>query len=151
MRTLTGQDLWEFHTRGEWCAISTNGVCRTTGDAVMGAGLAKQAAERFPDLPRWLGERLRQYGNVPQAFPSIRLVTLPTKDHWRNNSNIHLIRNSIHAARQILNDHDIPCLYCPPLGCGLGGLQWHDVAQAITPWIDDRFIFVLPATVISTP
>lgn len=150
MRIVQGRDLWDFHANGEWIAIPTNGVTRSNGEAVMGAGLAKQAAERFPDLPQWLGAHIHQCGNVPHAFPSIRLLALPTKSHWRDKSDLQLIQHSMQTVRQLLAQHHIPQIYCPPLGCGLGGLQWYDVAQAIAPFVDDRFIFVLPAPACST-
>ena len=57
-------DLWQFYAVGEVIAIPTNGIVKSNGDAVMGAGLAKDAASRFPDLPKWLGDRLKQFGNA---------------------------------------------------------------------------------------
>mgnify|MGYP006048552271 CR=1 FL=1 len=55
-------DLWDVHAQGSWIAITTNGVIRTNGHGVMGAGLAKQAADRFPRLPLLLGIHLRRFG-----------------------------------------------------------------------------------------
>jgi len=88
-------DLWDLHYQGHWIAITTNGIVKSDGRAVMGAGLAKQAADRFPDLPRVLGTHLRTCGNTPMAFPTMRIVTFPTKHHFRDASDIGLILDSL--------------------------------------------------------
>lgn len=79
MRELTG-DLWEFWSAGAYIGITTNGRVSRSGAAVMGAGLAKVAALRFPNLPRQLGESLTQSGNHVYAFPDYRVFSIPTKD-----------------------------------------------------------------------
>jgi len=43
MREQTG-DLWEFWSTGAYIGITTNGRVSRSGEAVMGAGLAKVAA-----------------------------------------------------------------------------------------------------------
>lgn len=59
-------NLWDFHRTDLECfiVIPTNGVLKANGDAVMGAGLAKQAAQRFPTLPKLLGQAIRDTGNA---------------------------------------------------------------------------------------
>lgn len=137
-------DLWDCSARGEWIAITTNGITKTNGQAVMGAGLAKQAATRYPDLPSWLGQRLMRFGNRPHCFRSIRLITFPTKGNWQQPSSLQLITDSLHAIRTILDHEHIARLYCPRPGCGRGQLEWPLVKETIAPLIDDRFIFLTP-------
>lgn len=138
-------DLWQFYAVGEVIAIPTNGIVKSNGDAIMGAGLAKDAASRFPDLPKWLGDRLKQFGNVPVYFRTLRLITLPTKHDWKDLSSLTLICDSInYCARHILRPEGIPRVYCSHLGCGHGGLHWQTVRDAIATHVDDRFIFVAP-------
>lgn len=137
-------NLWDFSARGEWIAITTNGIIKANGHAVMGAGLAKQAATRYPELPSWLGERLTRFGNRPHCFRSIRLISFPTKDNWNQPSSLQLITDSLHAIRTILDHEHIARLYCPRPGCGLGQLEWTVVKETIAPFVDDRFIFLTP-------
>lgn len=59
-------NLWDFHRAESNCfiVIPTNGVLKANGDAVMGAGLAKQAAQQFPTLPKLLGQAIHDTGNA---------------------------------------------------------------------------------------
>jgi hypothetical protein len=135
-------DLWEVHAQGYWVAITTNSVIRANGHGVMGAGLAKQAADRFPRLPSLLGTHLRQFGNIPASIPSMRIVTLPTKHHFRTASDLALIQRSLQHIQLILTRERIDQLYCPRPGCGLGQLSWVHVRGAIASHVDHRFIFL---------
>jgi len=44
--------------------IPTNGYVTSSGSLVMGAGVARQAADRWPALPELLGQRVYQLGNA---------------------------------------------------------------------------------------
>jgi len=137
-------NLWDLHHQGHWIAITTNGILKSDGRAVMGAGLAKQAAGRFPDLPRVLGTHIRTCGNTPMAFPGMRIITLPTKHHFRDASDIGLIQESLRQVQGLLTQNQIDRLYCPRPGCGLGQLTWQQVRAAIAPVVDYRCIFLHP-------
>ena len=106
--------------------IPTNGVVNPRGYAVMGAGLAKQASERYPDLPALLGLHLTKHGNTVCWFPKYNLITFPTKEHWKDKSPLGLLETSTLKVRELarkLNPIDNPILI-PRVGCGLGGLNW---------------------------
>lgn len=145
MQIIKG-NLWDFEGKG-WLVIPTNGIRKENGEAVMGAGLAKEAAERYPDLPRLLGERLK-IGNYIYFFHTYKVVTFPTKNHWKDPSDLELI---IKSAVQLLKDmqafrrqgRDVK-FYLPKIGCGLGGLEWHNVWGAVRPYLDEpEFVFVI--------
>jgi hypothetical protein len=66
--------------------ITTNGVVKQNGHAVMGAGVARQAASRWPSIPKTLGAKINFNGNVVQIIskrPSLddeySVVAFPTK------------------------------------------------------------------------
>jgi hypothetical protein len=137
-------DLWALHRADEWIAVPTNGMMKANGDAVMGAGLAKEAAQRYPELPRLLGQALREYGNRPFLWASMHLITVPTKTDWKRPSDLSLICQSMERVAMTLETSDIKRLYLPHLGCGLGQLAWPDVRAAIAPYVTERMIFVAP-------
>lgn len=145
---ITG-DLWTFHTQGEWIAITTNGVIKDNGEAVMGAGLAKAAAQRYPDLPRVLGQALRHSGNHPYAFLSTRIITFPTKRHWQHPADLELIIASMKSVAHLIEQHNMSRVYLPRVGCGLGQLSWRDVRTAIAPYVTSRCVFV--TSLLETP
>jgi hypothetical protein len=143
MRTSIG-DLWSFHAQGAYIAITTNGMVKANGEAVLGAGLAKQAAARFPTLAGQLGVALRRHGNVPHLCADLRLITFPTKDDFRFPSTLSLIEQSGHRIVQLLDDHHISILYAPRHGCGLGQLSWASVEPLLSRIFDDRIVIVTP-------
>jgi len=146
MREIIG-NIWDFHDAGEWIVITTNGCIKVNGQAVMGRGIAKQAAERFPKLASELGTLLTHYGNKLFVFGEYRLFTLPTKRNWWEISdtilietNIKELYESIHTVlRPVFNINKV---YLVRPGCGNGGLNWKDVKPILERYLDDRFIVV---------
>lgn len=134
----------------EAVCITTNGVVKKNGCAVMGAGIAKQASVRFSGLARNLGDRLTQYGN--QAYNMglykdnitgkwTRLITFPTKHHWRDKSDLELIEMSAKQIVDICDRRGITTCYLPRPGCANGGLDWNSqVKPLIDRILDDRFV-----------
>lgn len=143
-------DLWEIGKKGEWIAIPTNGIVTANGKLVMGRGLAYQFKIGNSGVDRLLGDMVQQHGNVPILLPQERVVTFPTKYHFKDPSNLELIYESadhifqmwehphaMHAQRE-----DI--LYLPRVGCGNGGLLWGQVRPVLLSVFDHdpRFVIV---------
>ena len=106
---------------------------------VMGAGLAKQAADKYPQMVSKYKElcarRILQPG-IPQLITYPRKIVLfPTKDHWRNQSSIEWIIKGLEKLKQ--QDGVYSSLAIPPLGCGLGGLKWSVVEKHIKEILKD--------------
>lgn len=143
-------DLWAYLDRVDAICITTNGVVKRDGTAVMGAGIAAEARRRFPHLPRALGAHLECAGNVPVVLgtqvgsldpPTI--ISFPTKHDWRTDSSIELIMHSALRLVDIANVHGYAQVALPAPGCGNGGLVWSVVRPVIAPILDDRFVVVL--------
>jgi len=122
----------------DYVAVTTNNQIKRNGCLVMGAGVAKQAALRFPELPRLLAEHVSKNGNVPAVFDKMGIVTFPTKYNWRNPSDIELIRESAQTLVNIIPADKTVAMSRP--GCGNGNLEWSDVKTILEPILDDRFI-----------
>ncbi len=119
MVEITG-NIWTFHRTGAWVAITTNGVVKPDGSAVMGRGVALQARRRFPRLPYELGAQIRAEGNQVFAFPQYRLYTLPVKGHWRDRADQDLI---VASCRQLaaMSRRTRRCIWS---GLGAGQVGW---------------------------
>lgn len=136
MKEIKG-NLWDyFGKKGYVVCVTTNGFVKKNGEVVMGKGCALEAARLFPSLPKLLGKRVREEGNVVHEFrfPSAvgkrdgRLLTFPVKHSWWEEANLDLIADSLHhlkAFAEILSEEDIFIL--PRPGCGNGRLQWKEV------------------------
>jgi O-acetyl-ADP-ribose deacetylase (regulator of RNase III) len=59
------------------------------------------------------------------------IVNFPTKRHWRGKSRIEDIESGLVALASEVTSRRIKSIAIPPLGCGLGGLDWTDVRPLI--------------------
>ena len=136
-------DLWA--EPADFRVITTNGTVRGDGRAVMGRGCAREAAQRFPKLPRLLGERLRALGNRLHFFSDVELgaryglFTFPVKHHWADRADLALIAASVEALRRQLLASSTYVM--PRPGCGNGGLRWAEV-QPLVAVLPDNVLVV---------
>ena len=104
---------------------------------VMGRGLALQFRNRWPDSYRAyraaLASGLLRSGLVHthRLADGRHVLHCPTKNHWRHPSPIALVRATIDAIGPCCARHDIRSVGVPPLGCGLGGLEWTQVRELL--------------------
>lgn len=135
--------------------VTTNGITKRNGAAVMGKGIALEADQKF-GVSAKLGKLLQTNGNhvyllgqfPTQSNNTFSLLSFPTKHDWRNPSDINLIRQSARELIAKCIELDIKVCYLPPVGCGCGGLNFYrDVkpvlSDILTPTIGIDFITVL--------
>ncbi len=150
MREITG-DIFKLAQKGDAILVTTNGCVKKDGTAVMGRGIAKQAAERYPGIAKTLAECIKLYGNMASwlgVWDGVDVFSLPTKQDWRTKSDIELIQASCEriATLVAIDGHGpkINNIYMTRPGCGNGWLKWEDVKPVIEPLLDDRFVVVTP-------
>ena len=137
----TIENIFYLPKDGEAVCVTTNGIIKSNGHAVMGAGIAKEANDIF-HLSEKLGFFLKQYGN--RAFnlgkykrnnedisDIFTVFSFPTKHHYKDKSDINLIIKSCNELVQMCTMFGISKVYLVPPGCGLGGLEWEDVKEKI--------------------
>lgn len=59
------------------------------------------------------------------------IINFPTKRHWRGKSRIEDIQAGLRALVSEIQRRGIRSIAVPPLGCGLGGLNWSEVRVLI--------------------
>lgn len=59
------------------------------------------------------------------------IVNFPTKRHWRGKSRIQDIESGLQALVHEIRQRSITSVAIPPLGSGLGGLEWDEVRPRI--------------------
>lgn len=59
------------------------------------------------------------------------IINFPTKRHWRGKSRIEDIESGLKALVSEIRQRGIRSIAIPPLGSGLGGLDWNDVRPHI--------------------
>ena len=100
---------------------------------IMGAGLAKQCKERYPITYRHY-KHLCDQGEIRPGKPRLvnyerPILLFPTKNDWRNNSQIEWVEEGLKRISK--NSQHFQSIAIPPLGCGLGGLDWDQVRGLI--------------------
>lgn len=130
---IISADLWEIHAQIAKVAIviPTNGTLTQDKKAVMGRGLAHDAAKKFPSLPVELGRKLEASGNQPYYFPHYQLVTFPVKRNWYEHADIELIRWSCGKLMTLIAAEGLAKVYVPRVGCGNGKLDWRKVKPVL--------------------
>lgn len=107
---------------------------------VMGRGIALQFKNTFPaNFKAYvaackLGEvqpgRMFVFDTGKLTSPRF-IINFPTKRHWRDKSRIEDIRSGLNALVEEVRSRGIRSIAIPPLGCGLGGLDWPQVRSLI--------------------
>lgn len=126
MPTYARGNLWA-HQHDLTC-ITTNAVITRAG-LVMGAGIAKTAADRHPRLRHLAMHAIRQqpnskrYGFIALPNPLPHLALFQTKDHFREPSSLELIQHSLEGLIAYALAHPDARIALPYPGIGLGGLD----------------------------
>lgn len=144
MKEITG-DIWAYHEKGHWIVITTNGNVKTNGEAVMGAGIALQAKQRYPEFPLVLGRWIRDFGNTLGLFQEYHIITFPTKHNWQERSDTELIDGQcqiLSRAFGFASGRQRETIYLVRPGCSNGQLDWKDVKPILEKYLDDRFVVV---------
>ena len=134
-----------FRQERGWIGIPTNGVVTHSVKGprlVMGGGLAREARDRLPGLDRFWGYHVRDHGNVPCPVPWLQVISVPTKHHCSERSDLGLIQKSAFFLSHWAWDNAIEEVYLPRLGCGYDGLRWVQVRPLLEGILDDRFIIL---------
>lgn len=59
------------------------------------------------------------------------VINFPTKRHWRDASRMDDVRAGLRDLVRVIGEHGIGSIAIPPLGCGLGRLDWAQVGPLI--------------------
>jgi len=124
----------------------------------MGKGIALQFKQAFPanfkayeaacHASDMVPGRMFIHDNGGLVNPRY-IINFPTKRHWRGKSRIEDVATGLDALVADVRRLGIRSIAVPPLGCGLGGLDWNVVRpmieQAFAPLPDVRVLLFEPA------
>ena len=131
----------------ETIVITTNGIVKRNGEAVMGAGIALEMAKKYPLFPKVFGDKLKKDGNhvfmffVPQV-KGRKVITFPVKNHFKEKASLELIEQSCKEIVILADKFELTQIALPRPGCGVGGLKWKDVEPILEKHFDQRFFIV---------
>lgn len=152
--TETTGDIWGLewdvqarqHGAAIYRVIPTNGSVNSRGLAVMGRGVALQAAERFPGLREGLGKLLLSQGNKVHYNDAYGLITFPVKHNWYSKAKTQLVRRSCKQLFELPWEGSF--ILMPRVGCGNGGLDWE---EQVKPILEEELGEINGLIVVSLP
>lgn len=149
-------DLWElaYAIPPDALCVTTNMSVTPSGHAIMGGGVAGEAARRWPELPAryggWLGSRAADdpvtwalwVRDGDGRYSATALVMLPTKRRVEEGADLGLIEQALQELVHGADEAGWNTVYVPRPGSGLGGLAWEDVRPLCQAYLDRRFLVV---------
>lgn len=138
----TEGNLWDWLGRGV-IAITVSGTVSGRGECPLPRGCARQARERFPDLPRQLGALITAGGNRVFELGN-GLVSFPVEHDWQEPPDLRLIERSARELRALADEKGWETIVVPRPGCGGGGLSWSEVRPLLERHFDGRFLVISP-------
>ena len=113
---------------------------------VMGKGIALQFKQAFPDNCQEYEKACKKgrvrigrmfVHNQNDIFYPKYIINFPTKRHWKTKSRLEDIESGLKDLVKQAKKLDIKSIAVPPLGSGLGGLDWRDVKPLIVKAFDE--------------
>lgn len=116
----------------------------------MGKGLALEFKKRYPEMFEDYKKRCESREVLPGRpylweNEKVQILNFPTKRHWKESSRLSDIEDALKYLAENYAQMGITTLALPPLGCGLGGLEWSEVKPLIENYlgpIADLEVFV---------
>lgn len=134
-------------TKGDILQAETEALVNTVNCVgVAGRGIALQFRKAFPDNFKQYQAACRRREVQPGkmlVFDSEHLthprfiINFPTKRHWRGKSRLEDIDHGLVDLVETIRRLGIESIAIPPLGSGLGGLDWEDVRPRIEHALGD--------------
>lgn len=156
-------DMWSAYERADLFLITTNGVLDSQQNLVMGRGIAREARERIPALPKLFGQEILRLGNgcflkergafeygflQHENWPDLKIGLFQVKYRWFENADPTLIQFSVRSLNMYLRLHPQLQVHLNYPGIGNGHLDTnvvspiiHQLTDQVTVWkYDARYI-----------
>lgn len=143
-----------FEQNADLAGVTVNAV------GVMGKGVALEAKTRWPSVFKTYQAICRgrtieaAFDRFPLIIPTqeeqgVSALLIATKRHWRDNSRIKDVSDQILRTRNLIDQRyaegPAVTICLPPLGCGLGGLDWALVRPLMVEGFkSSRHLFRIP-------
>ena len=112
----------------------------------MGRGIALQFKRAYPENFKLYEAACRREEVEPGrmlVFETGKLtnpryiINFPTKRHWRGKARMVDLEMGLDDLVRVIRDKEIRSIAVPPLGAGLGGLEWSEVRSRINRYLAD--------------
>lgn len=135
------------YAKGNLLEADVDAVVNTVNTVgIMGKGIALMFKEQFPRnfeaYARACDAGEVRIGKMfvtenQELFGPRWIINFPTKTHWRVKTKIEWVEDGLKDLVRVIREKDIHSIAIPPLGCGNGGLDWHDVRPLIETALEE--------------
>lgn len=135
------------YTTGDILSDRADAIVNTVNCVgVMGRGIALQFKKAWPKNFEAYAAACKQDEVRPgrmfvyetgRLSPPRFIINFPTKRHWRGKSRLEDIESGLEDLRRVIAELGIDSIAIPPLGSGLGGLDWPEVRSHIEALLGD--------------
>jgi len=125
------------YKQGDLLASNTEAIVNTVNCVgIMGRGIALQFKRKYPNNHKHYQDACKRGKVIPGKMFIFEtnsivnpkyIINFPTKRHWRGASRMEDIEAGLMDLADVIRLLNIKSIALPPLGCGLGGLDWSDV------------------------
>lgn len=129
------------YTSGDILKCEADAIVNTVNCVgVMGRGIALQFKNAYPENFKVYEQACQLKEVTPgkmlvyptgQLTPPYYIINFPTKRHWKGKSKIEDIDSGLDALVATVQQYNLTSIAIPPLGSGLGGLDWNEVKPRI--------------------
>jgi len=128
MKWIKG-NIWVYHKLKRIIVIPTNVGWKANGDAIMGAGLAKEIPVLYPHIVKSYGAKCKS-AEIYVYYPNERLILVPSKPldknqpwlSWKQEADYRTVEKSLKWLEQNAEEFN-GTVYVPLIGCGNGRLE----------------------------
>jgi len=138
--------MFEYRT-GDILRVDAEAIVNTVNCVgIMGRGIALQFKNAYPANFQAYAEACKHEAVRPGHMFVFEtgyltnprfIINFPTKRHWKGKSRIEDITSGLIALRSEIQTRGIKSVAIPPLGAGLGGLDWSEVRPKIEQALSD--------------
>lgn len=135
-------DFWKEALDADALVCTINGVVMSNGRLVMGAGIAKQFRDFYPNLDLFWGKQRRKYpeGLLTSKLGQQTLIGLPTKTDWKKPSDLNFVAHNLKLLLDYINVNNFIKVVMTRPGCGNGGLEWGQVKPLMQEFGNNVFV-----------
>lgn len=116
---------------------------------LMGAGIARLIAHRFPEVVKPYKEACYSGSLVPGGFlytptlvPGFGILNLASQKNPGKDARLDWLESSLWEAVRYSEEAELPGFAIPRIGAGIGGLLWEDVQEVIRNVADQTPLLV---------
>ncbi len=143
-------NMWDIVDETDLFLITANGVIRQDGELVMGAGMALQVKNVYPDLPSVFGKAMINMYDNTYGYYKYGLMIMPhdppigafqTKGYYRENTALDFIKDSTSVLFAYLTHQPNIRVDLNYPGIGLGGRTVEEVEPIISMLPDNVHVW----------